>query len=33
MTSPAHPTGTDRLAEAAAGLPHSVIVNVQGDSR
>jgi 3-deoxy-manno-octulosonate cytidylyltransferase (CMP-KDO synthetase) len=31
MTSPEHPTGTDRLAEAAAGLPHSVIVNVQGD--
>lgn len=31
MTSPEHPTGTDRLAEAAAGLPHEVIVNVQGD--
>ena len=33
MTSHAHQTGTDRLAEAVASLPESVdiIVNVQGD--
>lgn len=33
LTSPAHRTGTDRVAEAAASLPAdiSVIVNVQGD--
>jgi 3-deoxy-manno-octulosonate cytidylyltransferase (CMP-KDO synthetase) len=31
MTSPAHPTGTDRLAEVAAQLDAEVIVNVQGD--
>ena len=33
MTSAAHPTGTDRLAEAARTLPDTVeiIVNVQGD--
>lgn len=33
MTSAAHATGTDRLAEAAAGLPETirVVVNVQGD--
>jgi len=31
MTSPAHPTGTDRLAEAAASLPDAVVVNIQGD--
>lgn len=31
MTSPDHPTGTDRLAEVAAGLQAELIVNVQGD--
>jgi 3-deoxy-manno-octulosonate cytidylyltransferase (CMP-KDO synthetase) len=31
MTSPAHCTGTDRIAEVAAGLDADVIVNVQGD--
>jgi 3-deoxy-manno-octulosonate cytidylyltransferase (CMP-KDO synthetase) len=31
MTSPEHPTGTDRLAEAAARLTDEVVVNVQGD--
>jgi 3-deoxy-manno-octulosonate cytidylyltransferase (CMP-KDO synthetase) len=31
LTSPHHPTGTDRLAEAARGEDASVIVNVQGD--
>ena len=31
MTSPDHPTGTDRLAEAAGQLDHEIIVNVQGD--
>ena len=31
MTRPDHPTGTDRLAEAAGRLDHEVIVNVQGD--
>jgi len=31
MTSPDHPTGTDRLAEVAARRGHDVIVNVQGD--
>jgi 3-deoxy-manno-octulosonate cytidylyltransferase (CMP-KDO synthetase) len=31
MTRPDHPTGTDRLAEAARSLEHDVIVNVQGD--
>lgn len=31
MTSPDHPTGTDRLAEASRGLPDAIIVNVQGD--
>ena len=31
MTSPAHPTGTDRLAEVAATLDAELIVNVQGD--
>ena len=32
MTSPDHPTGTDRIAEAARQLPHAThIVNIQGD--
>ncbi len=31
MTRDSHPTGTDRLAEAAAQLPDDVIVNIQGD--
>jgi len=31
MTSPAHASGSDRLAEAAAGIEADIIVNVQGD--
>lgn len=32
LTSPKHPSGTDRLAEVAAGIPSArIIVNVQGD--
>ena len=31
MTRPDHPTGTDRLAEVAAGLDDEIIVNIQGD--
>lgn len=31
MTSRAHHTGTDRIAEVAAGLECDVIINVQGD--
>jgi 3-deoxy-manno-octulosonate cytidylyltransferase (CMP-KDO synthetase) len=31
MTSSSHETGTDRLAEVAAGLDSDIIVNVQGD--
>ncbi len=31
MTSAAHRTGTDRLAEVAAGLESEMLVNVQGD--
>ncbi|MCE7962049.1 MAG: 3-deoxy-manno-octulosonate cytidylyltransferase [Acidobacteria bacterium ACB1] len=32
MTSPEHSSGSDRVAEVAAGLPEgSIIVNVQGD--
>ena len=31
MTSAAHESGSDRLAEAAAGLDCDIVVNVQGD--
>jgi 3-deoxy-manno-octulosonate cytidylyltransferase (CMP-KDO synthetase) len=31
MTSPAHATGTDRVAEAAAAIDAGIVVNVQGD--
>ncbi len=32
MTSPQHPSGTDRIAEAALAYPnHPLIINVQGD--
>jgi 3-deoxy-manno-octulosonate cytidylyltransferase (CMP-KDO synthetase) len=31
MTSTDHETGTDRLAEVAAGLDSDIVVNVQGD--
>jgi 3-deoxy-manno-octulosonate cytidylyltransferase (CMP-KDO synthetase) len=31
MTAPEHPSGTDRLAEAAAGLDVEIVVNIQGD--
>jgi 3-deoxy-manno-octulosonate cytidylyltransferase (CMP-KDO synthetase) len=31
MTSRAHPSGTDRLAEVVAGLSCDLVVNVQGD--
>ncbi len=31
LTSPAHATGTDRLAEVARGLDAEIVVNVQGD--
>ena len=31
MTSPAHASGTDRLAEVASSLPAEVFVNIQGD--
>jgi 3-deoxy-manno-octulosonate cytidylyltransferase (CMP-KDO synthetase) len=31
MTSPSHPSGTDRLAEVAATLACDLVVNVQGD--
>ena len=32
LTSPRHPTGTDRLAEVAAKLPRArIVLNVQGD--
>jgi 3-deoxy-manno-octulosonate cytidylyltransferase (CMP-KDO synthetase) len=31
MTSPAHPSGTDRVAEAVRGDPAGLVVNLQGD--
>src|SRR5690242_11879025 len=32
MTAAQHPTGTDRVAEVAAGLPGArIVVNLQGD--
>lgn len=31
MTSARHPSGSDRVAEVAAELPHDFILNVQGD--
>jgi 3-deoxy-manno-octulosonate cytidylyltransferase (CMP-KDO synthetase) len=31
MTSPSHPTGTDRIAEAVRQIAAEVVVNVQGD--
>ncbi len=31
LTSPDHPTGTDRIAEVAASLSEPIVVNVQGD--
>lgn len=31
MTDPNHPSGSDRVAEAAAGHPADIVVNVQGD--
>jgi 3-deoxy-manno-octulosonate cytidylyltransferase (CMP-KDO synthetase) len=31
MTSPAHPSGTDRIAEAVRDLDVDLVVNVQGD--
>jgi 3-deoxy-manno-octulosonate cytidylyltransferase (CMP-KDO synthetase) len=31
MTSPTHPSGTDRIAEVASKMEYDIIVNVQGD--
>ena len=31
MTSPEHPSGTDRAAEVARGLEAEIVVNIQGD--
>jgi 3-deoxy-manno-octulosonate cytidylyltransferase (CMP-KDO synthetase) len=31
MTSPEHPSGTDRIAEAVRGLAAEIVINIQGD--
>jgi 3-deoxy-manno-octulosonate cytidylyltransferase (CMP-KDO synthetase) len=31
MTDPAHASGTDRVAEAAAAADHDLVINIQGD--
>ncbi len=31
LTSPEHPSGTDRIAEVVQGLPCDLVVNIQGD--
>ena len=31
LTSPDHPSGTDRIAEAVRGIPADVVLNIQGD--
>lgn len=31
LTAPEHPTGTDRVAEAAGGINADIVVNIQGD--
>ncbi|MBL8067791.1 MAG: 3-deoxy-manno-octulosonate cytidylyltransferase [Armatimonadetes bacterium] len=31
LTSPDHPSGTDRIAEVARSMPHDFYLNVQGD--
>jgi 3-deoxy-manno-octulosonate cytidylyltransferase (CMP-KDO synthetase) len=31
LTSPAHPTGTDRVAEVARSMDAEIVVNIQGD--
>ena len=31
MTSPEHPSGTDRLAEAVSSIEADIVVNIQGD--